>query len=618
MEAALRRPESLLCDFGGPVGERLHAVIDQWLLVAPDANPAMLEMFADRDVRPCRNLVPWAGEFAGKYLTSGVQILRATGDVRLRTTLVGFVAHLIRLQCEDGYLGPWPRGHHLTNTAPNVMGDGPTWDAWGHYHAMLGLMLWADETGDHEAMAAACRIGDLLCALYLGEPDVRLVDTGEADKNLAPAHALAMLHARTREARYLSLAQQIVDEFAAQGADGPLAGDWYRMALAGCAFYETHMPRWESLHPIMALAELHWLTDDGDARRAFEHLWWSIWHNDVHNNGGFSSGERATGNPFDPGAIETCCTIAWMAMSVEMLKLTGDPRVADELEASTLNSVLGMHAASGRWATYNTPSDGARFAAAHQIVFQARAGSPELNCCSVNAPRGLGLLSAWAVMVGGNGVTLNYYGPSTFTVSLGDGVDLALVQETDYPAGGAVRIAVSVSQTADFALRLRIPAWSGRTTCSVNGEAVAGVDAGSYLTLARAWASGDVVELELDIGIRRWEGQRECEGLTSLYRGPVLLAFDPRYNRAISREGGLAAPDAGVGEKPWDVTGREVAVPAIAAGSIGEVPAVWHDWLPPMLLFDAETVNGDPLRLCGFASAGQTGTIYRSWLKVIG
>ena len=135
-------------------------------------------------------------------------------------------------------------------------------------------------------------------------------------------------------------------------------------------------------------------------------------------------GEQATGNPYDRGAIETCCTVAWMAMSVEMLRLTGNSLVADELELSTLNSGLGMMSPSGRWVTYNTPMDGERQASAHTIVFQARAGTPELNCCSVNGPRALGLLCEWAVMRRADGLVLNYYGPGTMRTPDG-GADAA-------------------------------------------------------------------------------------------------------------------------------------------------------------------------------------------------
>jgi len=629
MKSELQPIPGLRCHFGGAVGELLRAVTGQWLLVAPKANPAMLEMFADRDMVPYRDMVPWAGEFAGKYLTSAVQVLRATGDARLRAWIAEFVAHFVRLQDDDGYLGPWPAGCHLTGAAPNVHGGRVTWDAWGHYHVMLGLLLWHDEMADaasadaalgDEALAAACRIGDLLCALFLGAPEVRLVDTGSTEMNLAPVHALAMLHARTGEPRYLALAEQIVGEFAAQGPGGPLAGDYLRQALEGREFFEMPKPRWESLHPIMGLVELYWLTGNAGYREAFERIWWSIVRHDRHNNGGFSSGEKATGNPYDPGAIETCCTIAWLAMSVEMLKLTGDPTIADEIEMSTLNSVLGMHATSGRWATYNTPSDGARFASAHHIVFQARAGSPELNCCSVNSPRGLGMLSDWAVMARDSEIALNYYGPAQLRVPLEPGLEVVITETTGYPVDGNVRIEVTPTRPAEFALRLRIPGWSLHTTVSVNGEPVAGTPAesGTYLTLSRRWEAGDTIELVLDMGLRFWEGQRECAGLTSVYRGPLLLAYDTRYNRDLHTTGKLVA----YGGDPGQTTAARLQIPAIDAASLGAAVcsagrAAWDDWLPPMLLLEARTQDGRTVRLCGFASAGQTGTLYRSWLDVL-
>lgn len=222
--------------------------------------------------------------------------------------------------------------------------------------------------------------------------------------NLVPVHTIAMLHRKTGEQRYLDLALQIIEEFA--GTEMPRtdirnpkkkypkqsAGDYLNYALAGREFHETPKPRWESLHPIMALAELYWSTGDEKFRADFEHLWWSIVKFDRYNNGGFSCGEQAQGNPYMTGAIETCCTIAWIAMGVEMLKVTGNSIVADELELSTLNSIAGMHSPTSRWSTYNTPMNGVRIASPHQIVFQSRQGSPELNCCSVNSPRGFGMI----------------------------------------------------------------------------------------------------------------------------------------------------------------------------------------------------------------------------------
>lgn len=594
----------------GVVSEYLEGLTEQWLLVAPKANPGMLEMFRDRDAAPLRQMVPWAGEFAGKYLTAAVQVLRITGDKRLKAWLHDFVGMLVGLQDKDGYLGPWSKKHRLKNT--NSEGAG-TWDTWGHYHAMLGLMLWHEETADKKALACAVRIADLLCRKYLGKKQPRLVDTGATEMNLAPVHALCILYRKTKEERYRRLALQLVDEFAAQHEGEPLAGDYLLQALVGTEFFATPKPRWESLHPIMALAELYWIEGDEKYRQAFEHWWWSICKLDRHNNGGFSSGEKATGNPYHQAPIESCCTIAWTAMGVEMLKLTGESVVADELELTLLNSVVGMHSSTGRWSTYNTPMNGVRRASAHDIVFQARESTHELNCCSVNTPRGFGMLSDWALMKDRAGLLLNYYGPGALKARLKPGLEVELVQETAYPLDGTVSIAVKPSKAAQFVLKLRVPHWSKKTRVRINGEILRGVKAGTYLEIERRWTSGDRIELTLDMALHLWRGERECDGLASLYRGPLLLAYDHRYNTQNAAPG-----DAVRDVKEWDPVECMLKVPALEADALKTRRVEWDAWLPPLLLLELKTAGGKKVRLCDFASAGEAGTPYRTWLPLKG
>ena len=67
-----RLPETVL-SIEGHVGEYLTAVTDNWLKIAPYANPGMLEMFRDRDRKPYRNMVRWAGWFASMYLIGAVR-----------------------------------------------------------------------------------------------------------------------------------------------------------------------------------------------------------------------------------------------------------------------------------------------------------------------------------------------------------------------------------------------------------------------------------------------------------------------------------------------------------------------------------------------------------------
>ncbi len=594
----LRHPAGFRMEPAGPLREYLDAVTTNWLLPGPKANPAILAMFADRDRPPYRDLLPWSGEFAGKFLTGATQVYQATNDPALKRSLQAYVRSLLPLQAEDGYFGPFSKEHRLTGTAPNIQGKpGGSWDAWGHYHMMLGLMTWDEAVGDPEALAVAVKIADLLCEKFLGEKKPRLVDTGSTEMNLAPAHALVLLYEKTRREKYLKLAKQIVDEFAATGPDGaPLAGDYFRRGLAGDEFFQTPKPRWESLHPMQALAALGRIENDADRRKAYANLWWSIARLDRHNNGGFSSGEQAQGDPYHAGAIETCCTIAWLALSVDMLKQSGDPVVADELELSTMNSALGMFSPSGRWSTYNTPMDGFRQANFHEIVFQARPGSPELNCCSVNAARGLGLVSQWALLVDDatGGLVLNWYGPGKLAGRLKGGARVGLTTETDYPRSGRIRIKVDVDRPTKFALGLRIPQWSTATKLAVGGETVADVKPATYKTIDREWKPGEVVELDLDMAPRVWLGEKNYEGRGSLYVGPTLLAYDASLN-----DNGPDDPE------PIDARSLRILPASDAKGPQASI-----------VLVEAKTADGKTVKLRDFATAGADGSRYRSWLRV--
>ena len=238
--------------------------------------------------------------------------------------------------------------------------------------------------------------------------------------------------------------------------------------------------------------------------------------------------------------------------------------------------------------------DGVRKANFHEIGFQCRPGSPELNCCSVNAARGLGLIGEWAVMRDADGLFLNGYGPGTIAAALESGGVVKLIQETTYPLMGSVRIRVEPEKPGRFALRLRIPHWSSRTSVKVNGEPVTDVVPGRYLALSRAWKPGDVVDLELDMTPRYWAGERESAGRTSIYRGPILLAYDRRFNA-------IDAADL----PPLDAANLSGGPPADRVGP-----------MPPMLLIEYPAAGGRSVRLCDFASAGADGSAYLSWLKV--
>lgn len=566
--------------FSDVVGGRIQNNVENWLLPAPVANPGMLEMFQVRDRLPKPALVPWAGEFVGKYLISAIQALRMSDNLTLEAFVGGVIADVISSQAEDGYLGPFTKEERLLGN----------WDLWGHYHVMLALLMWYERTGNQAALDCVVRAANLICDTYLDGPR-RPKDAGSTEMNLSVIHVFGRLYRHTGDPRYLRMMQTVVEDW-----EAPEAGDYYRQGLAGTPFYKTPKPRWESLHSIQGLVELYRITGDASYKTAFENLWHGIYDYDLHNSGAFSTNEQAVGSPFRTGSVETCCTVAWMYMTVDMLALTGDAAVADCLERGFWNAALGWQHPSGRWSTYNTPSNGVREASAHTIVFQSRNGTPELNCCSVNAPRALGMLSEWAVMrEGTDGVVINFYGPMSATIPLTEGRFVRLSQETAYPRDGQVRLTVGLDAPQALKLSLRMPAWSKDTHVRVNGVEVVGVTAGTYLPLERTWKDGDSIDLEFDMGLRTWVGDEEWAETVSLYYGPLLLAFDQKRNSADT-----------------------VAIPALDIAHLEFTPVPPQEELfPPIVAFEFTASDGGKIVLSDFATAGAYGTHYASWLPAV-
>ncbi len=581
-ELCMRRFSHSQWRFHAEIGRRVEANVENWLLRAPDTNPGLIEMFRRRDRHlPYKVPVPWAGEFAGKYLISSVQACRMSENAKLKGRIAAFVKELVESQTEDGYLGPWPQRERLLGH----------WDLWGHYHCMLGLLMWHDLSGDRAAFDCAVRAADCICDIYV-DGARRPIQAGTPQINLAVLHVIGDLYRRTGTDRYMTLMGRIEEDMRTDG-------DWLRQGAKGVPYYK--LPgggrRWESLHIVQGLVELYRITGEKHYKQAVVNLWKSLRDFDRHPSGAFSTHESARGTIYEKGAIETCCSVAWEALTIDVLKLTGDPTSADELELTTWNQVLGAQHPSGSWWTYDTPMDGVRIPSFHHINFQYRPGTPELNCCSVNAARGLGMLSEWAIMEQGNSVAVNFYGPGEYELLRGDRGKLTVTQDTRYPVDGTVTLAVAPEAQSEFTIRFRIPEWSKDTAVTVNRKWTGPAPKpGTYLDITRTWKKGDKVKIHFDMSPRHWAGQGERHAHATLFTGPLLLAFDAFHNDI---------------ETP-DLPAIDLENVKLEPIRIEMEPTPGH--FPPLGLWKCKADNGTNLLLCDFASAGAHGTDYIAWL----
>ena len=508
--------------FTGDSGRLAQNIIQHWLLGLRESNPAILDIFRDRDHEPYRDLLPWSGEFAGKYITSAYYIYKMTGDTELYDYISRFIAELITYQDQNGYLGCYCKASQLTGAnSHDPHNPCQTWDSWAHYHIMYGLLMWYHETGRQEYFDVILRMAELFLVMY-HRADKPLLDMGFSEANFAVYHLFALLYQETGNREYLAFARKIEKELTMEGG-----GNYINCALEGIEFYQCPKPRWESLHFIMGIAQMYRATGEEKYLTAARQIVHSILKTDVHNTGGFSTEEQAVGNPYINGVIETCCVVAFNALAFEVAMLTGEMELFDFLERSHYNAVMGSFSPSGRWSTYNTPMNGTKCANFHGISFQCRPGSPELNCCSVNAPRGASLIGQWAVMEQGEELYINCY--EAFCAELQDGSSITV--RGDYPCNNSIQLCLDLS--AKRKVFLRIPAWSKHTETVCAGQHFA-PSAGTYFALELEGRN----DISLTLGWTPYiqQGEGDCAGKASIYVGPVLYAWDNGLNHAFSWE----------------------------------------------------------------------------------
>lgn len=124
------------------------------------------------------------------------------------------------------------------------------------------------------------------------------------------------------------------------------------------------------------------------------------------------------------------------------------------------------------------------------------------------------------------------YAPCQVRYRLG-GAAVRLNVESCYPAGGSVRITVSLDKDAAFPIHLRIPAWARSATAAVGGD-ILPAQAGAILTINRQWHDGDVILLTLPMTAERISGFHQT---VCIARGPLRFAYAPAYDAAADESG---------------------------------------------------------------------------------
>lgn len=568
----------------GYVKAKVEGHIDAWALDALEKNPNLIGAVAlastgELGIENSPYTGLWADqcEYLGKHLTGMADLYQLAPSEALKQEGNDLVQQLYEARGEDGYLGIRRMSARL--------GPG-TWDLWGHYHMIYGLLHWHQVVGNPLARQMAIEAGDYCIRHFASRPTYAI---GSEFANYPICHAYALLYQETGNEKYLTEAKRVIEQ------DWPKHGNWLNNALQDKDFYTSDEPRWETLHSVQALTTLYEITKDPTYYQALEQIWWSILKTDRHNTGAFASYEKAVGHPYSNDGLETCACVGWAALSTDYLRLSRNAYVADELELTYYNTLLGALMDNMRQVTYNTPMNGYRISTQDDLNWAYNSGVPDFNCCQGNACRTLGVLAEWAALTDAKAIYLNYYGPCAIECKTPGGQTITLRIDGNYPVSGDIRISVEgLSQPEAFPLYLRIPSWSREHSVTFAGGTDSSMSAGTYHPLQSNWRNGDTIELHLGMTVHYWKGESLFGTKASIYYGPILLALDERHT---------------------DRNIHAVTIPMENAAAAQVMDGASDGCLLHVQVTDQ---SGKSITLVDFASAGKQRAAYATWLYVNG
>lgn len=388
----------------------------------------------------------------------------------------------------------------------------------------------------------AVKNADLVCSVF--NPNKRADPPGHQEIEIA----LCKLHRATDNKKYLQQAKFFLDQ---RGRTGNRQPDG-KGGLYG-TYAQDHKPVTDQTKPVghsvralymyTAMADVASLTGDTDYIKAIDAIWNNVVNKKLYITGGIGAKGAHEGFgedyelPNKTAYCETCASIANAMWNHRMFLLHADAGYIDVLERVLYNGVLSGVSLYGDRFFYSNPleSDGKN----------QRSEWFRVACCPSNIARFLPSVPGYIYAHKNNAIYINLFIQSNATLNVKTNA-VKIIQQTNYPWDGNIQITVKPAQPDKFPIYLRIPGWTRnrptpgnlynylnesteQVTLKVNDSPVEiNVEKG-FAKIERFWNSGDKIELNLPMPIRKVIAHPNVTadaGLVVIERGPVVYCAE--------------------------------------------------------------------------------------------
>jgi uncharacterized protein len=260
-------------------------------------------------------------------------------------------------------------------------------------------------------------------------------------------------------------------------------------------------------------------------------------------NGMFSCDEHLAGRNPSQGS-ELCAVVEYMFSLEQSFAILGDASLGDRLEKLAFNALPGAMT-EDMWAHQYDQQPNQVECSLHKEPWTTNGPEsnlyglePNFGCCTANFSQGWPKFAASLWMTSPQGALVAAaYSPCEAHVSL-QGAAVHLIEETEYPFRGTIRITVNPSRPLSFPFLLRIPHWANSAEILVNGRRESATKADGFAKVEREWKQGDMVQITFPMQPRVVLGFNQS---VSVERGPLVFAYNIGQDWLKLRERGMTA-----------------------------------------------------------------------------
>jgi len=449
-------------------------------------------------------------------------------------------------------------------------------------HLIEGAVAYYEATGKDKLLNAAKRYADHVFANFGAE---------EGKINGYPGHeiaemALFRLYDLTHEERYRELAEYFIDErgkspnyFEKEHPDMKGKPDYYHQAHMPVRQQEEavgHAVR--AVYLYSGMADMAMKSGDEELKNACMKLWDSIVNTKLYITGGIGAthlGESFSlpyDLPNDTAYSETCAAIGLVFFARRMLCLDPDSKYADIMELALYNTVLAGMALDGKSFFYVNPleviPENCKKDERKMHVKPVRQKWFGCACCPPNIARLISSLGQYIFTEDDDTLYTNLYIGSETVKNVG-GKDVKVSITSGLPNSGTVSISVTGAAGTDFALALRIPAWTAGNYKITGADDLKTEIRNGYI-FCSGFETDAKIDLEFDITprvITADEKVAEDAGKVAIMRGPVVYCAEEADNGPALREIRIKTP-IDISEETTGEFGVEVIKLVIKASRI--------------------------------------------------